>query len=197
MFPACLDAEAFLGAVADCPGDGPQLGAGHLDVHRHHAGLVAYGRLDFARRDRDCRYEAGSGHCAPQVERQAALVGFARLEARDRGDVPPRKEVGIAADHLTEHVFSARLDREGKVAFIPIVIDQQLGLVDFGESVSVLAERAIEVELLLQYLVALKEVAGLDIESVTQQGVIWRCIEIAEIDRAVTEARTGNDVETD
>ena len=195
MLPACLDAHAFLGAIADRARDRPQLGAFERDVHCHHAGFVTLRRRHFARFDADGRYQPRSGHRAAQVEGEAALIDIARIEPCDAGEMAAGEERLVAADDFAEDIFAVRADRHGQVALDPFMVDQQFGVVDLGKGVTGLAQSAIEIEPFGKDIVGLEIIARADFESVAQSAGIGRRGQIAQRNRAIGVARPRNDIE--
>ena len=168
VFPAGLDANPFFRSVADRASDGAQFGALQFDIHRHDTRLVACRGGYFARSNRNRGDEARRRNRAPQVEGKAALIGIARFEAGDFGQMPARQEVRLAADNFAENIFAFRRDVQCQVAFDPLVIDQQFRRVNGGERITGLAKRAIQIELLLHNGVALQVVARINLEGIPQ-----------------------------
>ena len=129
MLPTRRDAHAFFRTVSDRACDGTQVGAFDPHIHRHHARLASLRRAHFARVDRDRRNQSGGRDRTAQIELQAALIDIARIKARDGGEVIAGEEILVAAGHRAEHIFAAGRDRHGQIAFIALVIDQQLRFV--------------------------------------------------------------------
>ncbi len=77
------------------------------------------------------------------------------------------------------------------------MIDEQFGRVDRGERIAGLPQRPVEVELLLDDLVARQRIARLDLERGPKALVIDRLIELAEIDRSEAVTRPRHDIEAD
>ncbi len=165
MLPARLEPEAFFRAIADRAGDGPQIGLLQPHVHIDHARLAVARRDHFAGCDRDRGNKSGGSDRAPQVEFQAALVAIARIEPCNRAEMAAGEEIRVAADDIAEDVFAVGRHRQGKIALLAGVIDQQGGRIDLSEGIAGFAQRDIKIELFLDDLVALEKIAALDLES--------------------------------
>ena len=185
MFPACLDPGAVARFVSHQPGDGPQRPRHQRHIQRNFAGLARRRRCGHrARRNCHRRNQPGRQDRALQVLLLGPLVQVASLEPGDPLQMARRQEPRITADHVAERILAARLDRHSQVAFLALVIDEQVGRAHFGKGITGLAQIGVQPVAASHDPVIVERIAGRDPEPGPQRGIIRPCQrQVAQIDR--------------
>ena len=197
MLPARFDAETVPRIVTDLPRQRPQRGAGKRHVERDGAGASRQRCRGFARGHAGARHQSGGEHRAAQVVGQAALIDIAGAKPGDLAQVVRREEPLVAARHRAESVFAAGDDGQRQIALLALMIDEQVGLADFGKGIAGLTKLIVQRGAPVDDLVARQRIAGGDAQAGAQRNEVGTGRrKIAHVDRAEAVAHAGDDVET-